>query len=234
MNVGIYRGMEAMAASERSLAAITSNLANAGTTSFKRVATVSHGVALPGRGGEHTVVRTRAALDWTQGPLERTRVAPDLALRGEGFFTVEGPEGEVYTRDGRFHVDEGGTLLTDAGFAVAWEGARGVLDPYGDPPRVSMDGSVMQGAQRVGKLKLVDFASKDQLDQERHGYYVADPSLSRTAAGAEVHQFALEGSNVSTVEELVHLIETQRSFEAGSNVVQLIGKSYERLAQSGR
>lgn len=234
MNVGIYRGMEAMAASEQRLAAITSNLANARTTGFKRVATVAHGEVVSGRNGQHAVVKTSTALDWTQGPIERTGLATDLALRGGGFFAVEGPEGEVYTRDGQFHLDEAGSLLTSDGFPVAWKGARGVLDPFGEPLRIALDGTVMQGTQSVGQLKLVDFPAKDQLSLQRHGYYVADPALQRVAANTEVHQFALEGSNVSTVEELVRLIETQRSFEAGSNVVQLIAKTYERLARAGR
>lgn len=234
MNVGLYRGMEAMAASERRLAALTSNLANAQTTGFKRVATFDHGDSASTRNTEHTVVRTGVALDWSQGALERTGVATDLSLRGEGFFAVEGPSGEVYTRDGQFHLNEEGVLLTGDGFPVAWRGARGAVDPLGEPIRVALDGSVLQGAQPVGQLKLVDFPAKDSLEQERHGYYVAGPNLEQTASTAEVHQFALEGSNVSTVDELVRLIETQRSFEAGSNVVQLIGKSYERLAQAGR
>ena len=234
MNVGIYRGMETMAASERRLAALTSNLANARSTGYKRVATFAHGQTSTGRNPNHAVVRTGVALDWTQGPLERSGVGTDFALRGEGFFAIEGPAGEVYTRDGQFHLDEAGNLLTGDGFPVAWEGARGLVDPLGEPLRVALDGSVMQGAQSVGKLKLVDFAAKEDLDQQRHGYFVAGPNMEQVPCEAEVHQFSLEGSNVSTVDELVRLIETQRSFEAGSNVVQLIGKSYERLAQAGR
>lgn len=234
MNVGMYRGMEAMAASEQRLASVTTNLANARSTAFKRVATVQHGEATPGGNPEHAVVRTRTSIDWTQGPLERTGVATDLALQGEGFFVVEGPKGELFTRDGRFQVTEEGALVTGDGLPVAWAGARGTLDPVGSPLRIDLDGSVHQGDQRVGRLQLVDFAERGRLEQGRLGYFVAPPELERLPAASEVHQYALEGSNVSSVDELVRLISTQRSFEAGSNVVQMIGQTYERLARAGR
>lgn len=234
MNVGMYRGMEAMAASEERLSAVTSNLANARTTGFKRLATVAHGEAVSARNGEHAVVKSKVAVDWTQGPLERTGVATDLALRGDGFFAVEGPEGPLYTRDGRFHLDEAGTLLTSEGFPVAWEGARGTVDPLGEPMRVALDGSVTQGERSIGRLKVVDLPDRQQLDAQRGSYFTSSTPLEELPSTSEVHQFALEGSNVSTVEELVRLIETQRSFEAGSKVVQLIGQSYEKLARAGR
>lgn len=233
MNVGIFRGMEAMAASEQRLAAVTSNLANAGTTGFKRVATLQH-AEQSSLNSEHATLKTQTSLDWTQGPLQRTGVATDLALRGDGFFAVEGPEGEVYTRDGQFQITEGGDLVTQDGFPVAWDGARGVLAPVGEPIQVALDGSVTQGGTTRGKLKLVDFDAREKLDQERHGYFVAPAAVNMFAVTPEVHQYALEGSNVSTVEELVRLIQVQRAFEAGTNVVQMIGQTYERLNRPGR
>ncbi len=223
-----------MTASERRLRALTTNLANVGTTGFKRVASVSRGEVVTGRNAQHAVVKTETQVDWTQGPIERTDVATDFALQGEGFFAVEGPEGEVYTRDGRFHLDEAGTLVTEEGYPVAWSGGRGSIDPVGEPLRVGADGSVTQGPRSVGRLKIVDFADKGTLQEIQRGYFRADPGAAVLPSTAEVHQFALEGANVSSVEELVRLIETQRAFEAGSNVVQLISQTYQRLARAGR
>lgn len=234
MNVGMYRGVKAMEASERRLAAITSNLANLRSTAYKRVAAVQHTEAKVDGKNDHSGVQTNLSIDWTQGPLERTGVSTDIALRGEGFFAVEGPQGEVYTRDGQFVVTEGGDLVTQDGFPVAWDGARGVIDSIGEALVVGLDGSVTQGGQNLGKLKLVDFESRESLNQQRHGYFVASPALKQIPADAEVHQYSLEGSNVSSVEELVRLIETQRAFEAGARVVQLIGESYQRLNSSAR
>lgn len=229
MNVGLYQGASAMAASEARLESITSNLANARATGFKRVATAQHGSAAKNGAEETTRPDSFGVVDWSQGPLERTGVPTDLALLGRGFFAVEGPEGEVYSRDGHFFLDPSGQLVTQEGFPLAWEGTRGNLDPVGDPIRVDTSGAVWQRNQRVGRLALVDFPALDRLTQDRNGYWQASPALERIPADAEVHQGALEGANVSTIDEMVALIQTQRSFEAGSQVLRLISQTYERL-----
>lgn len=229
MNVGLYQGASAMAASEARLEAITSNLASARSTAFKRVASAQHGAEARANRSETVRPDSFKVVDWSQGLLERTGVPTDLALMGQGFFAVEGPEGEVYTRDGQFFVDESGQLVTQERFPVAWEGARGNLDPVGDPIKVGEDGSVWQGARNIGRLSIVDFPALDQLELDGNGYWQASPALNRIASTAEVHQGALEGANVSTIDEMVSLIQTQRSFEAGSQVVRLISQTYERL-----
>lgn len=229
MNVGLYQGASAMAASESRLEAITSNLANARATGFKRVSTAQHG--LEAKHGTEITTRPDSfeTVDWSQGPLERTGVSTDLALMGRGFFAVEGPDGEAYTRDGHFYLDTSGQLVTQEGYPLAWDGPRGNLDPAADPIRVDTSGTVWQGNQRAGRLSVVDFPALDRLTQDRGGYWRASPALERVPAEAEVHQGALEGANVSTIDEMVALIQTQRSFEAGSQVLRLISQSYERL-----
>jgi len=232
MNAGLYQGVATMRASQRRLEAITSNLANVSSTAFKRSVSMHHGVKL-GQSGR-TTLTTATAVDWTQGPLERTRVATDMALMGDGFFAVEGSagEGEVYTRDGHFSINERGVLVTQEGSPVAWKGSRGILDSVGDPIRVDLSGQVFQGQRSIGRLRIVDFDDRNQLRVGSTGDFVVPAKVQPRASTAEVHQGALEGSNVSAVEELVALIQTQRSFEAGSNVMSMISQSYERLNRS--
>lgn len=229
MNAGLYQGVATMRASQRRLAVITSNLANVSSTAFKRSVPVSHGVK-QGQ-SKRTVLTTTSAVDWSQGPLERTRVATDLALMGDGFFAIESStgEGEVYTRDGHFSINERGVLVTQQGSPVAWEGARGNLDPVGAKVRVDLSGKVFQGQRSIGTLRVVDFPDRSQLGIGSTGDYVAPATMQPRRATAEVHQGALEGSNVSAVEELIGLIQTQRAFEAGANIITMINQSYERL-----
>jgi len=231
MNVGLYRGSAAMAVNERRLEAITSNLASVGSTSYKRVATAEHGRAVRGgeTAGDRIQVDTFNVRDWSQGPLLRTAVPTDLALMGQGFFAVESPGGEVYTRDGHFFLTDAGQLMTEEGFPVAWDGVRGNLDPVGEPIRVDTAGNVFQGARRAGRLAIVDFPARDRLELDELGYYQASPALQRTPAAAEVHQGALEGSNVSSIDEMVALIQNQRAFEATAQTVRMISQTYERL-----
>jgi len=234
MNIGLYRGAAAMHANERRLETIASNLANLRVNGFKRSAVAQHAPAGLEGNPQHRMVWTARHVDWSQGPLERTGVATDVALMGDGFLAVEGPEGELYTRDGQLQLNEAGVLVTQEGYAVAWDGARGQIDPTSQPMVIDLTGQVSQDGRRLGRLKLVDFGARDRLQAERRGYYSADPALNRIPATAEVHQYAVEGANVSPVDELVALIETQRAFQAGSQVVQLISQSYQRLANAAQ
>lgn len=231
MNVGLYRGAAAMVANERRLEAIAANLANVGTAGYKRIAAVHNG-GLSRRAPGHTTVRTSLSVDWSQGRLQRTGIPTDMALMGQGFFAVEGPEGEKYTRDGHFFLTEDGVLSTQEGFPVAWDGARGHVDPLGERIDVDSSGRITQGTRLVGRLKLVDFPAVELLQQEGGGYFGAQPTLARGPADVEVHQGAVEAANVAAVDEMVALIQTQRAFDAGSRVMSLISQSYRRLNNS--
>ena len=94
---------------------------------------------------------------------------------------------------------------------------------------VDRSGSVWQGGRPVGQLKLVDFSAREALTQTREGYFQASAALARIPADVEVHQGALEGSNVNAVDEMVAMIQTQRAFQRSARVVELVSKSYERL-----
>jgi flagellar basal-body rod protein FlgF len=229
MNRGLYSGVEAMAAAERRLESIATNLANVSVHGYKRrgTATESFERALEGR--VERSVRTRARVDYSQGPLESTGEPLDLALTGSGFFALETPRGEAYTRGGRFHLDAAGTLQTQDGFPVAWEGARGTLDPQGEEVRVDPDGQVWQGEVQAGRLRLVDFAEPARLEPDRRGYLHAPAGAQPRAREGEVRQGQLERSNVSAMDEMVALIATQRSYESAAKILSSIEQGYRRL-----
>ena len=229
MNTGLYSGVSAMRANQRRLEAITANLSNVSTPAYKRLSTLSEGVAIARADPGDLRVRVSSKTDFTQGPLERTENPLDLALQGEGFFAVEGPEGQVYTRNGSFRLDERGTLTTADGRPVAWRQLGGGIDPVGQPVRVDTAGTVFQGSAEVGALELVAFDDLARLRLDNDGYYRAPAELERDPATAEVHQYALEGSNVSSIDELVAMITVQRSFESAAALMQKIDETYRRL-----
>lgn len=232
MDIGLYRGLSAINVAERRMEAITTNLANARTAGFKRHAGAHHGfqVGRPSATPEFGIDSSQR-VDFTQGSLERTDAPLDLAIEGEGFFAVESPTGEIYTRDGGFRMTQEGAVVTAEGFPVAWEQRATALDPAGGEIQIDADGNVSQDNQPRGQLKIVAFDALDRLQLTRNGYFSADPALQRRAAEGRVHQGALEGSNVSTVDELVHMITVQRSFEAATNLLTKIDQSYQRLNQ---
>ena len=219
-----------MTSAEKRLEVIASNLANLGTNGFKRTSTssASFDALLEGR-----VVRGVASsrgIDFAQGPLRATGEPYDLALHGEGFFAVEGPGGELYTRDGRFVVDERGVLQTVEGRPIAWEGARGTLDPVGAPVTIDAEGRVRQGELPVGTIRVVAFVRPGLLRPQSGGFFSAPSEALARPSLAQVRQGHLETANVSAVDELVALIAVQRRFEAGTRVMTAIDQSYRRLA----
>jgi flagellar basal body rod protein FlgG len=233
VNEGLYSGVSAANAAERRLDAVTQNLANLDVSGFKRRATslASFDVAL--RGGIERQTRSRSSVDYSQGPVGATGNPLDLALAGPGFFAVEGARGELYTRDGRFHLDASGVLQTADGLPVAWDGGRGTIDASGLAVQVDAEGVVTQGTERVGKLRIVDFAASDRLHQVGRGYFQAPRGAGERASSAEVRQGHVERANVSAVDEMVELISVQRSFESATRLLAMIDQSYRRLTSPG-
>jgi len=231
MNVGLYRSAVAMAAQQRRLDSISANLANVGTVGFKRGVTASHEVEVQRPRGPVRGVTTLARVDHAQGNLQRTGREHDLALYGDGFFAVESPEGEVYTRDGSFHMSEAGVLVTEHGFSVAWEDLSGAIDPVGLPLVVDEGGSVRQGNQNIGRLRVVAFPANGVLSKDHLGFWRAPLTAQPGASDARVHQYSLEDANANGMEEMVDMIGVQRSFEVVARVFEAIDDTYERLTR---
>lgn len=229
MNRGLFEGAEAMRASERRMEAIATNLANISVTGYKRRSTTTESFDVALRGELRRHVRTKVAVNHAQGPLQHTGEKLDLALSGEGYFAVETQAGEAYTRGGKFRIDQDGVLQNLDGYAVAWEGARGFIDPAGEEVMVDPEGQVWQGTNQVGRLRIVGFDDPSKLEPDRKGYLHAPDGLRETAHQANVRQGHLESSNVSPMEEMVALISAQRSFEATARLMGMIEQSYHRL-----
>lgn len=228
MTSGVHGGVGALAAARKRVDGLAHNLANASTTGFKRSSAFTHALQTA-RG--HTELVAGTVIDFRQGDLQYTGEPLHLALEGEGFFAVEGENGELYTRDGTFRLDEGGTLTTQDGLPVAWDELLGALDPIGAAPVVGPDGDVSQGDRRVGRLRVARFAAPERLLQQDDGRFAAPADLEVVPHTARIHQGALEGSNVSAVEEMIEMMAAQRAFGSAANVLSLIAETYRRLSR---
>jgi flagellar basal-body rod protein FlgF len=216
---------------QKRMDSIAANLANVSTPAFKRLTTATRSFMLTTDQAKVPTIALEQQIDFSQGELERTGNPTDLALMGNGFFAVDAPSGEIYTRNGSFRLNEEGVLLTSDGYPVVWEGSRGQLDPVGAQIMIDSSGTITQGEKKAGQIKIVDFEDPARLTVGRRSYYIAPPRLARTEASAQVHQGAIERSNVSAVDELVSMIQTQRSFEVASNLMRSIDQTYRRLVQ---
>ncbi len=176
--------------------------------------------------------------DFSQGNLVETGEPAHLAISGRGFFTVQGPGGALYTRNGAFHLTPAGLLATAEGYAVLDRAGRPVaLDPA-RPFEVAPDGAIRQAGALAAQLAVVDFPQPELLVKHAGTYFrPADRLAPVAASGFELHQAKLESSNVSPAEGAVRLISVLRQFEMLQRAVALGGemnrKAVEEVARVG-
>jgi len=238
---------------------IANNLANVSTNGFKRARAVfedllyqtmrqpgaqsSQQTQLPSGLQIGTGVRPVATERvFTQGNLQQTGGSLDVAIQGNGFFSVLLPDGTAaYTRDGSFQTDSQGQLVTSSGFAVQ---PAITIPANAQSVTIGRDGTVSvmtPGAARptqVGTLQLVSFINPAGLQSHGENLYLetaASGTASSGTSGANglglLNQGYVETSNVNVVEELVNMIQTQRAYEINSKAIQTSDQMLQRLSQ---
>jgi len=249
-------GMEAQ---QTKLDAISNNLANVGTNGFKRGGVMfedlmyqtlrpagsasSEQTQLPTGLQVGLGVRVAAsARFFSQGNLQQTGNNLDVAVKGQGFFQIQLPDGTTgYTRDGSFQVDSNGTLVTNNGYAVQ----PGITVPANAQSlSIAADGTVnatvpgQVAPQTLGQIQLASFVNPAGLEsrgQNLFGETAASGTPQSAAPNSSgmgaLQQGFVEGSNVNVVEELVSMIATQRAYELNSKAIQTSDQMLQRLGQ---
>ena len=163
--------------------------------------------------------------DTSQGELHDTGNMNDIALSGKGFFQTIGPDGPLFTRDGRFAVTSAGKLVTPGGLEFASESGQ----PFQLDPALSVsvdaDGTGRQQGIEAGRLKVVDWSAATPSAKKTGGYFQLDPrSLNELQPStAQLRQGYQEQSNLGPAEGSVRLIEIMRQFEALNKAAQIGG-----------
>ena len=173
--------------------------------------------------------------DMGQGPIAMTGNPLDVALEGDGFFMVEGPNGPLYTRDGAFTLTGEGRLVTSEGRAVLSSGgAPIVLDPQGESPVIGRDGAIRVAGVEAGRIGVASFAAPGALSKVGDNLWDAQGQARGEFEGV-VLQGAIEGSNVRPVVELTRLIEISRAYQSAARIVsgadELRQRAIERLGR---
>ncbi|MCB9481302.1 MAG: flagellar hook-basal body protein [Desulfobacteraceae bacterium] len=187
---------------QRKLDVVSNHLANADTAGFKRDI-LSFSETL------HSIITT----DLTQGPLKKTMNPLDLALKDEGFFKLETPQGPRYTRDGSFTLDSEGFIVNQSGFPVLMGGAPVQVD--GDEIFVAENAMVSVDGEEIGQLDIVTFEDKLNLYKDGSNLYLyrGDEADEVVPQNISLEQGALELSNVSPVMEMTSMIQVSRTYE---------------------
>ncbi|TXF11821.1 flagellar basal-body rod protein FlgG [Pelomicrobium methylotrophicum] len=178
----------------------------------------------------------------TQGNLQQTGNALDVAIQGPGFFQVLLPDGTTaYTRDGSFQADANGQLVTASGYPVQPAitiPANAISITIGKDGTVSV---VQPGSAipiQVGSLQLATFVNPAGLQSYGENLYLetaasGTPNVNTpgTNGAGLLNQGYVETSNVNVVEELVSMIQTQRAYEINSKAIQVSDQMLQRLGQ---
>lgn len=231
-----YIMLSRLGAQLRSTQVLANNLANADTPGFRAERAVfaeflqsrADGAGPGDRGTAYAIDRATWR-DTAAGAISTTGNPFDLALRGDGYFAVETPRGERYTRAGRFVLAGDGKLADSEGNAVL--DARGtpiVLGPNDTRVEVRGDGSVHSENGPIGQLRVVRFPDPQKLRAEGARLYASDePGTPAERPG--VVQGAVEGSNVQPVVEITTLTAQMREFQFATQFVEREG---ERLSSA--
>ena len=257
MNPALWAAKTGLDAQQTRMAVVSNNLANVNTTGFKKSRAVfedllyqtvtqvgaatsqntpaSSGLSL---GTGVRVVATEKT--YTQGNLNQTGNALDLAINGRGFFQVLLPDGTLgYTRAGDFQLNSSGQLVTSSGYPLQ----PAITIPQGTQSiTIGSDGTVsaqlagQASTTTVGTLQLADFVNPAGL-QARGENMLAESASSGTAQTAgpgqngvgTLLQGSIESSNVNVVEEMVNMIETQRAYEMNTKAIQTTDQMLQYL-----
>lgn len=238
---GIYSAASGMLVESTRMDVTSNNLANVDTAGFQKQ--VAHIYSFPdtpisrvyqgqrqviGRLGTGALVEG-SYTSFAPGSLKTTENPLDMAIVGEGFFTIETSEGPRYTRDGRFTIDPTGYLTTLDGNLVRGESGR-IYVGEAEEVLLNEEGDIFIDGEVVDKLLLVQFADAQGLARRGANLYEALPEAGNaTISEAKLAPGVIEMANVNVVREMVDLIKIQRAYEANQKVVQAYDETLGKL-----
>lgn len=249
---GLYTTYTGLMNQQIRLDTISNNLANSATTGYKREDTTAQAfdevLAVKVKDSSEAYVNRSIGsmslgvkigenyTDYSQGAFKSTGNTYDLALEGNGFYSIsftnkDGEESTKYTRDGSFTLDSEGYLRTKDGDYVLGENGKIQL-PTNAEVTIDSQGVIYADGTREDKLAVVDFADYDYLEKYGENMYNAVDGAQITNSTAQVHQGYLEASNVNVVKEMVEMINVTRAYESGQKLIQSIDGTLEKSANT--
>lgn len=214
-------------ASFRSMDVIANNIANVSTPAFQREEPTFHEFIVdvaPAEGQVGTqslsfVQDAGLVRDLSEGSLTTTGAPFDLAIHGNGYFVVQTANGDRYTRNGHFTLNEAGQIVTSNGDAVQGDGGPITITPDDGDVHIAVDGTVSGKTGQIGRVRVVDFENPRSLVKEGASLFTTDqPPI--TANNFKLQSGMLETSNVQPVVEIAHMIEVMRAYQATAMLSQ--------------
>lgn len=242
---GLYTAYTGLYNQQTRLDVISNNLANASTVGFKKEGATGQSfdsvytVKVKDRseayinrivGQESLGVKIgETYTDYSQGSFRDTGATYDLAIDGEGFFTISftsksGEESTMYTRDGSFTTLADGTLVTKDGDYVLGQGGRIVI-PEGTEVVIDKTGDIYVDGEYLDSILITDFEDYNYLEKYGENLYRTVDGATEKQGSYRIEQGYLEMSNMNVVSEMVEMITVSRAFESAQKAVQTIDSS---------
>lgn len=211
----------------REMNVISNNIANMNTAGFKaeKMMFVDHLVRSKGgdgiMGDKLAYVRDIATMrNFEEGPLERTGNPLDVAIHGDGFFTVSTAQGNRYTRAGRFELDGTGQLVTRHGDPVLSDGGQPFFfSPEDKEIMIARDGTISTENGVLGKIAVVTFENVHELKEVAGGLYTTE-QVPTAAEKPDMVQHMVEGSNVKPILEMTRMISVNRAYASVKKMLE--------------
>jgi flagellar basal-body rod protein FlgF len=209
---------------------IANNLANLETGGFKASSQIFEEylmpdaeatASLPADRDVSFVIDTGTLQDLSAGPTRQTGNPLDMAIDGEGWFVVQTPDGERYTRNGAFQINRNGDLVTTEGFQVLGDGGPISFDDRDGAIAVGADGTISTEAGEKGRIRVAEFDAEVLLVPQGSSTF-SSPVRPRAAEAARVRQGMVEGSNVKPIVEMTRMIEVTRAYTSLSNILEKV------------
>lgn len=207
----------------REMDVIANNVANVNTNGFKRRISESREFQMPvasadsfRRGQDRRVsfvVDKGTPLDLSGGTVEPTGNPMDVTIAGEGFFVVQTPQGERFTRNGALMLNANGELVNSDGYALQGEQGNFQFTQNDGPISIGGDGTISTNNGTRGRLRVVRFANPQSLENTGANLFTSRQQ-AEPVAQARVQAGFLERSNVKPVIEISRMIEVNRAYQS--------------------
>ena len=232
---GLYTSASGMIPRLKKQDIIANNIANAGTSGFKkdnmfvREMTRAEKKLAPEKSDWQTPIADQEYIDYRPGIFDRTGNPLDLAIEGDGFFTLESEDGStLLTRSGTFMVDNEGFLSYPGGYKLTSEG--GPIQVGNGTVNISENGDVEVDGLSVGNIVPVIVTDIDKLQKVGRSMFAVPEGTELQASETPIiQQGYLETSNVEIVSEMVEMIISYRAFEANAKAIQSQDSSLDHL-----
>lgn len=231
MSNTVYVALSKQAGLAKELNSVANNIANVNTAGYRREGFLFSEYVRALEPHDRSISQANVGghyFDATPGALTQTGGMLDIAIDGDGYFVVETPYGERLTRQGSFMLDAEGQLVTPEGHRVLGDGGSPVaIPPEATSITIAQDGSIAADGSPIGRIGVVD-VDPTALAREGDNLLRATEEY-QPMASPKVRQGFVEESNVNAVIEVSRLIEVQRAYELGQ---QLLKDEDERISKT--